>query len=373
MEVRTWLELDQSAIAGNYQLLKGRLKPTCLVMGVVKSNAYGHGLVDFSQQLSQLGVNWLGVDSITEGLALRRAGITEPILILGYTLPNLLAQACQENCSVTISSWDNLRAWAALPVDQRPAVHLKLDTGMTRQGFMEQEWSRVFEFWQQQAGNNSLEGLYTHLAAAKNPSFPQFTQQQLDAFARACQLASQFGQTPLRHAAATAGALVFPESQLDMVRYGIGLYGLWPAAAVRQFLQEQLLLRPVLSWRSLIAEVKAVPQGASVGYDGVEKMWRDSRLAIVPIGYWQGFDRGLSSIGHVLVQGRRARVVGRVSMDMITVDITDIPEAQVGQVVTLLGRDGQQEITADEIASLVDTSCYEIVTRLNPLMKKLIN
>lgn len=373
MEVRTWLELDQAAIANNYRLLKDRLRPDCLVMGVVKSNAYGHGLVDFSQQLAQLGVNWLGVDSITEGLALRREGISQPILILGYILPNLLAQARQSNCSVTISSWDNLRAWAALPTDQRPAVHLKLDTGMTRQGFMEQDWSTVFDFWQQQAGHNSLEGLYTHLAAAKNPSFPQFTQQQLSAFNRAIQLAKQFQQTPLSHAAATAGAIVFPEAQLDMVRYGIGLYGLWPALAVREFLAEQLPLQPVLSWRSLIAEIKTVLAGTSIGYDGAEKMWRDGRLAIVPIGYWQGFDRGLSSIGHVLVQGRRARVVGRVSMDMITVDITDIPEAQVGQVVTLLGRDGQQEITADEIASLIDTSCYEIVTRLNPLMKKLIN
>ncbi len=373
MEVRTWLELDQTAIANNYRLLKGRLKAECLIMGIVKSNAYGHGLVDFSQQLSKLGVNWLGVDSITEGLALRRAGITEPILILGYTLPNLLPAARQANCSVTISSWENLRAWAALPIDQRPAVHLKLDTGMTRQGFMEQDWSKVFEFWQQQASNDSLEGLYTHLAAAKNPSFPQFTQQQLVAFARAGQLANQFGQKPLRHAAATAGALVFPEAQLDMVRYGIGLYGLWPALAVREFLAEQLPLKPVLSWRSLIAEIKAVPAGASIGYDGAEKMWRDGRLAIIPIGYWQGFDRGLSSIGHVLVQGRRARVVGRVSMDMITIDVTDIPEAQVGQIVTLLGRDGQQEITADEMASLIDTSCYEVVTRLNPLMKKLIN
>jgi len=372
MEVRTWLELDQAAITNNFQVLKARLTTGCQVMGIVKSNAYGHGLIDFSKQLVALGANWLGVDSITEGLALRRAGIDLPLLILGYTLPNLLAQARQENCSVTISSWENLRAWAALPADQRPAVHLKLDTGMTRQGFVEQDWPQVFEFWQQQAGDNSLEGLYTHLAAAKNPSFPQFTQGQLDAFSRACQLANKFGQKPLRHAAATAGALVFPAAQLDMVRYGIGLYGLWPAAAVRQVLQEQLSLKPVLNWRSLIVEIKAVPQGASVGYDGVEKMWRDSRLAIVPIGYWQGFDRGLSSIGHVLLQGRRARVIGRVSMDMITVDITDIPDVQVGQIVTLLGRDGEQEITADEIAALLETSCYEIVTRLNPLMKKIL-
>jgi alanine racemase len=372
MEVRTWLELDQTAIKNNFQILQARLKDGCQIMGIVKANAYGHGLVDFSKQLVELGANWLGVDSITEGLALRRAGINLPILILGYTLPNLLTQARQENCSVTISSWENLRAWAALTADQRPAVHLKLDTGMTRQGFMEQEWSKVFEFWQQQAGDNSLEGLYTHLAAAKNPSFPQFTQNQLDVFTRACQLATQFGQKPVRHAAATAGALVFPQSQLDLVRYGIGLYGLWPAAAVREFLQEQLSLQPVLSWRSLIAEIKSVPQGASVGYDGVEKMWRDSRLAIVPIGYWHGFARGLSSIGHVLIQGRRARIIGRVSMDMITIDITDIPAVQVGQIVTLLGRDGEQEITADNIATLLETNCYEIVTRLNPLMKRIV-
>lgn len=372
MEVRTWLEIDKLAVAHNFQVLKERLSKPCLTLGVVKSNAYGHGLIDFSQQLISLGVDWLGVDSITEGLALRRAGIKLPILILGYTLPSLLPQARQEDCSVTISSWENLHAWSALPLEQRPKVHLKIDTGMTRQGFMANEWSQVFQFWQTQAGDSSLHGLYTHLAAAKNPSFPQFTQQQLEAFAEACRLAQRFGQQPLRHAAATAGTLVFPESQLDMVRLGIGLYGLWPAAAVREFLGDHLLLKPVLSWRSLIAEIKLVPQGAAVGYDGVEKMWRESRLAIVPIGYWHGFDRRLSSIGHVLINGRRVRVIGRVSMDMIVIDITDVPDVKVGQTVTLLGQDGDQEITADELAALLETSCYEIVTRLNPLMKKIL-
>ncbi len=370
MEVRTWLELDQTALTNNFQVLRSFLAPQCLLLGVVKSNAYGHGLIDFSQQLVELGANWLGVDSITEGLALRRAGITLPILILGYTLPSLLAQARQENCSVTISSWENLRAWANLPESERPQVHLKLDTGMTRQGFTEKDWSEVFAFWQQQAGDNSLEGLYTHLSSAKNPAFPQYTQKQLINFEQACQLVKEYGQQPLRHAAATAGALLFPETHFDMVRYGIGLYGIWPALAVKEFLSERLTLKPVLSWRSLISEIKEVPKGTPIGYDGVEKMWRDGRLAIVPIGYWHGFDRELSSIGHVLIKGQRARVVGRVSMDMIIIDVTDIDDLQVGQTITLLGRDGEQEITADEIASLIDTSCYEVITRLNPLMKK---
>jgi len=363
MEVRTWLELDRKALASNFQLLRQQLTPGCLFLGVVKSNAYGHGLIDFSQQLVELGANWLGVDSITEGLALRRAGITLPIL---------LVEARQQNCSVTISSWENLRAWANLPKNERPQVHLKLDTGMTRQGFMAKDWPEVFAFWQQQAGDNSLEGLYTHLSSAKNPAFPQYTQKQLANFEQACQLAQKYGQQPLRHAAATAGALLFKESHFDMVRYGIGLYGLWPALAVKEFLSERLTLKPVLSWRSLISEVKDVPKGTAIGYDGVEKMWRNGRLAIVPIGYWHGFDRELSSVGHVLIKGQRARVVGRVSMDMIIIDVTDIDDAQVGQTVTLLGRDGEQEITADEIASLLDTSCYEIITRLNPLMKKII-
>lgn len=370
MEVRTWLELDQAALTNNFQVLRSFLASQCLLLGVVKSNSYGHGLIDFSQQLVALGANWLGVDSITEGLALRRAGITLPILILGYTLPNLLSQARQQNCSVTISSWENLRAWAALPENERPQVHLKLDTGMTRQGFTEKDWSEVFAFWQQQAGDNSLEGLYTHLSSAKNPAFPQYTQKQLANFEQACQLVKNYGQQPLRHAAATAGALLFPEAHFDMVRYGIGLYGLWPALAVKGFLSERITLKPVLSWRSLISEVKEVPKDTAIGYDGVEKMWRDGRLAIVPIGYWHGFDRELSSIGHVLIKGQRARVVGRVSMDMIIIDVTDIADVQVGQTVTLIGRDGDQEITADEIASLLDTSCYEVITRLNPLMKK---
>ncbi|MEK7390892.1 MAG: alanine racemase [Patescibacteria group bacterium] len=391
--LRTWIEIDAKAVAHNYKLLRGLISsvsPKTKFMAVVKSNAYGHGLVDFSKEMEKLGADWLGVDSIVEATALRKAGIKSPILVLGYTLPSRLEEAADENISLTVSTFETLEqiaglndglndspnASANIGSNKKLSIHIKVDTGMHRQGFLLADIPRVISKLKSLHGNISVEGLFTHLAAAKNPSFPTKTSAQLEefglwqkAFAEADISA---GRPLIIHAAASAGAIIYPQSHFNMARFGITVYGLWPSVQVRGFAEEKLPLKPVLSWRTIIGEIKNVKKGESVGYDLVETLERDTTLAVCPVGYWHGLPRAISSVGHVLVRGQRARIVGRVSMDMITIDVTDISGVKIGDAVTLIGRDGNEEIRAQEIAGLSETSDYEIITRINPLIKRII-
>ena len=216
-----------------------------------------------------------------------------------------------------------------------------------------------------------IEGLFTHFAAAKNPAFPQDTKAQIEEFKVWVEAFKKEGFKTINHAAATAGTMLFLESHFDMVRVGIGLYGLWPAKEVEAFFGGKIILRPALSWKTIIGEVKRIPKGSKVGYDLTETVLRDSTVAVCPVGYWHGFPRNLSSVGQVLVGGHRAKVLGRVSMDMMTIDITDVPNISVEDEVVLIGKQGGVEISAPDVAYLADASWYEVVTRLNPLIKRI--
>ncbi|OHA26101.1 MAG: alanine racemase [Candidatus Taylorbacteria bacterium RIFCSPHIGHO2_02_FULL_46_13] len=371
--LRTWIEVDRKAIADNVKIFRALLGKKTKLMAVVKSNAYGHSLMDFSREVEKLGVDFLGVDSVVEAFALRADGIKTQILVLGYTLPENVARAAEVDVNITISNMPALESLASESVSKPLKIHLKIDTGMHRQGFELSELPLVVQKLQALSSKRQahLEGVYTHFAAAKNPSFPSYTNRQLQEFSKWTEALAKEGFHPVKHAAATAGAILFPDSHLDMVRIGIGLYGLWPSREVRSYAEYRLAPKPVLSWKAMISEVKKVKKGERVGYDLTEMLERDSKLAVAPIGYWHGFPRALSSVGHVIVRGTRVHVIGRVSMDMIVIDVTDVPKAEVGDEVTLLGRDGSEEITADELGLLCDTVNYEIVTRLNPLIKRI--
>lgn len=366
--LRTWIEIDQVKLRHNYEILR-QVAPQTKLMAVCKSNAYGHSLVDYAKATEDLGVDWLGVDSILEALKLRQNGLQRPILVLGYTLPEMIQEAADNHISLAVSSFDTLKVLA----EHAPAnlkIHLKFDTGMCRQGFFSEEAEAVLDFCQQNLSSVKIEGVFTHFAGAKNPAFPQGTKKQIEKFNNVLAVFEQRGLRPLCHAAATSGAIVFPEAQLDMVRLGIGLYGLWPSQEVKYAYSDKFELKPILSWKTVIGEIKNVPAGSRVGYDFTELLERPTTLGILPIGYWHGYDRSLSSIGKVLVKGHRARVLGRVSMDILIVDLTDVPEPRVGDEVVLLGQQNGAEMSADEMASLADTSAYEIITRLNPLIKR---
>lgn len=367
ISLRTWVEIDRNAIKKNYRTFRALLSPQTKLMAVVKSNAYGHELVGFSKEADKLGVDFFGVDSIIEGIALRKEGIQKPVLVLGYTMPENFKSASENNISVTVSSFDGL---FSLKENAYPLkIHIKIDSGMHRQGFYPSDAKKVVDALKK-LPHMEVEGVYTHFANAKNPNFPQDTDKQAVEFKKATDVFEKAGLRFLKHASATAGVILFPQYHFDMVRIGIGLYGLWPAKEVQEAFGKKIKLHPVLSWKTVIAETKIVPKGDGVGYNFTEILKKDTKIAVCPIGYWHGFPRALSSVGCVLVGGKRARVLGRVSMDMITIDVSGIKNVKAGDEVVLIGKSGAQTITADEFADYASTSCYEIVTRINPKIQR---
>ncbi len=373
--LRTWIEIDRKAIQSNCRVLKNHLSKGTKLLAVVKSNAYGHDLVEFSREVVRHGADMLGVDSGVESIALRTAGIRVPILVLGYTLPEMFASLAKANVAVTISSIEGLtQIMGAARSGNVPAIHLKVDTGMHRQGFLETDRDRVVRVVQRMKGSVTVSGLYTHFAAAKdrgNLVSTRYTTRQLEELNRWREAFVQAGVNVNVHAGATGGLLLFPEAHFDVARAGIGLYGVWPSSWAEEKLSSTMMLAPVLAWKSLVAEIKKIPKGSAVGYDLTEKVSRDTTIAVIPVGYWHGYPRALSSKGEVLIRGKRARVLGRVCMDMIVVDVTDISGVRVRNEAVLIGRSGKDNISAEELAERSGTSAYEILTRLNPLMRRI--
>jgi len=369
-QYRTWLEIDKSAIKNNYQIFRNLIPKNCKLCGVVKSNAYGHGLVEFSKELERLGIDFLAADSAVEGLRLRKEGVKASILILGYTLPFLISKTVSTNLSLTISSFDSLYKLPKILGKRKIKIHLKLDTGMHRQGFALKDAPVILNFLNKNK-NIILEGSYTHFAAVKNPSFPDETKKQLAVFKQWNKIIAKKGYKPICHASATAGAILYKDTHFDMVRIGIGIYGLWPSKEVKSFAASKLKLKPVLRWKTIISEIKNVSKDEKIGYDFTERLEKDSKIAILPIGYWHGYPRNLSSISYVLIQGKKCKILGRISMDMIVVNVSNVPRVKVGDEACLLGEDNKEEISADFLACLTDTVNYEIITRINPLIKKI--
>ena len=369
--LRTWIEIDRTAIRHNFDVFKKLISPGTKLMAVVKSNAYGHGLIDFSREVEKLGVDFIGVDSITEARALRREGVGLPILVLGYTMPELFGEAVENDISLTVSTFETLEAIAKAKLSKPLKIHIKVDTGMHRQGFLAEDLPKILGKFKVQSSKLKVEGLYTHFASAKNPAFPKDTKEQMTEFLKWMLAFRKAGLHPLAHASATAGVMLFPQAQFDMVRIGIGLYGLWPAPEVREFLGDRIVLKPALIWKSIVTEIKKLPKGSRIGYDLTEELYQDSTIAIIPIGYWHGYPRALSSIGRAVVKGKECKVLGRVSMDMLIVDVTEVRHLNVGDEVVVMGGSENSPVSAMGLARAIDASWYEVVTRLNPLIKRI--
>ncbi len=362
--LRTWIEVDKHAIFSNISEFRKLIKPRVKLMAVIKSNAYGHGLIDFAKT-TENKVDWFGVDSITEGLKLRQKGLKKPILVLGYTLPSRVVEAAQNDISLTVSTLDTIKHLTALK--HRPKFHLKIDTGMHRQGFFIKDLPKFTKLLKQ--FKFFPEGIYTHLAAAKDRVYPSYSFKQIEDFKIADDFLKKSGFAKyLRHAAASAGTMLYPESHFDMVRIGIGLYGMFPTKETE--IQTNVKLKPELTWKSIVGEIKNVPKDAYIGYDFTGKTLKASKLAIVPIGYWHGFDRGFSNCGEILIRGKRCKVLGRVNMDMIAIDVSNVRNVKINDEAIILGSFGKEKITAEDMALKIGTTNYEIITRINPLIKR---
>ena len=365
--VRTWIELDQEAISRNIKIFRKLIGPKTKLWSVVKSNAYGHGLSVFAKLAEKAGVDGFCVDSLIEGLRLRKEGIKKPILVLGYTLLHRFGEAAAKGITITISNRESLDALRR--AQRKPFYHLKIDTGMHRQGFYPKEIPEIAEYL-----DKNLSGVYSHFAAAKSGSDSlqsSYTEKQFAEFKKAVSLLEKAGFTNMtKHISATAGTLSDKKYRMDAVRIGIGLYGLWPSREMEKKFSRKLKLKPVLSWRAIISEIKTAEPGGYIGYDLTEKVVKSTKYALLPIGYWHGVSRSLSGKGEVLINGKRARILGRVSMDMIVVDVSDI-NCKPGDIATIIGKSGKDELRAVDAAELSGTTHYEFLTRLNPLMEKI--
>ncbi len=356
------------------------------MMAVVKSNAYGHGLVETAQIADKAGAAWFGVDSVDEGIRLRKNRMTKPILVLGYTRNDRLKDCVDNGLSFVVYNQETVRALRALQLPKlgkRPSkktraafVHMKIETGTTRQGVAGAELRSLVRALKRTSGV-VIEGATTHYANIEDTTDSKYAELQLKRFHQALALMRDEGvDPPWKHTACSAAAILFPDTHFNVARVGIAMYGLWPSKetrAVAQRTRSGLELKPVLTWKTVVAQVKSVKKGTHVSYGLTERVTRNARLAILPIGYWDGFDRGLSSTGQVLIRGHRCKVVGRVCMNMCVVDVTDVPNVRVEDEVVLLGRQKDDVITAEDIASKIGTINYEVVTRINPLISRIVH
>lgn len=377
MSSLVWVELDARAAAHNLRELRKGIGTDVALCAVVKANAYGHGVREMAGILN--GADWFGVNSFEEAIELETYGVDRPILILGHVPDEQLAEAVRREFRLTVYNPRTLACLGALEPGLPPArVHVKIETGTGRQGVTAEDLQGFLDVLTATA-NIVLEGVSTHYADIEDTMNHDYSALQLDRFHAALARLSASGRSAtLVHSAATAALILFPETHFSLVRAGIGVYGLWPSREtyLSSLLEKRPIseLMPVLSWKTRIAQIKTLPEGSAVGYGCTYKTTRSTRIAVLPVGYADGYDRGLGNTAHVLVRGRRAPVVGRICMNMFMVDVTDVPQVGLEDVVVLLGASGGEVLTAETMASWLGTINYEVVTRISPLLpRKVVN
>jgi len=356
----TWVEISSSNLTSNLKHFRRILGNEVKIMSIVKSNAYGHGLKEVAKIISNQKTDWYGVNNLDEAIILREEGITLPILVLGYLPLEDLKEAIRQNISFVTYQKDviDYADREAEKLRKKASIHLKIETGTNRLGVRKEEALKLAKIIRNKK-NIYWEGVYTHFADIEDRGISLFAHEQLKEFKNTLSLLEKdYGAVPFKHAACTAAILGFSESHFNLVRLGIGLY---------------LGIKPVLTWKTRLVQIKKVPKGETVGYGRTYRASKEMRLGIIPVGYWDGYDRKLSNCGQVLIQGRRAPIVGRICMNMSMIDLSDITRVKVGEEVILLGRDSYgQEISSAEIGEKINTINYEVLTRINPLLPRII-
>ncbi|TGK01769.1 alanine racemase [Leptospira langatensis] len=375
MKERTWIELSAKAIAENLKSFRSLLSPKTLIAAIIKSNAYGHGLLETAALAFQGGANLFGVNSLEEALVLRAKYPAFPILIMGE-IPDLSSrkkEVSDPNFWIIVSRTESVRILSEC--EPSPKIHLKVDTGMARLGYSGKDLERTLSEIKDE--NLPLHGIATHFASTEDVLEQKYSKEQMRNFADAIQMAERFGFKDLiKHACASASTMLFPEAHYDLVRVGISLYGLWPSLQTRLSLhlsgKKDFQLSPVMSWKAKIVHLKTVPEDSFVGYGSTYQTSAETKVAVVPVGYYEGLDRKLSNNGVMLVRGKRAKILGRICMNMTMLDVTHIHDVEIGDVVTILGKDKEEEIGADDHANWTYTINYEVTTRISESVPKII-
>ncbi|OGR90913.1 MAG: alanine racemase [Elusimicrobia bacterium RIFCSPLOWO2_01_FULL_59_12] len=356
-----WADIDLGALRHNFRELKRRISAKTRVMTVVKADGYGHGLVPAARAAVSCGASFLGVSSLEEGVALRRAGVRAPVLVLGTLYPfGNFPVLFREKLVPTVASPGTADALNRLAHRRRERlpVHLKIDTGFGRIGV---SVPNALKFIEHAAGCSGLmlQGLFTHFSSSDVD--PAATRAQAGAFWTVVRGAAAKGiRPPWIHLANSSALLRFPQTHGTMVRPGLAFYGAVPYAGADRVVS----LRPALTWKTKVIYLKTVPKGFTVSYARTWKASRATRVATLAVGYADGYPRSLSNQGEVLLKGRRARVIGRVTMDMMMVDATGIPSCRIGDEAVLIGAQGGERLTVEEVAGKARTNAYEILSRI---------
>ena len=366
---RTWAEIDLSALRHNYQLVRSKVDPSVKIMCIVKADAYGHGVQNIAREHQRIGADWFGVSNLHEALQLRNYGITRPILILGYTPPDRAAELALFGISQAVFTEDYARELSSQAQQNGCTVkcHLKLDTGMSRLGLpchSEEQDAASVDTAERICclPNLDCDGIFTHFAVADDgDAGKEFTVSQYNNFMSVINGLAKRGITfRFRHCCNSAGTLEYPEFHLDMVRPGIILYGLNPSP----IFDGKYDLKPVMQLRSVISMVKKIEKGATVSYGRTFTAEKELTVATVPIGYADGYPRPLSGRQDMLINGKRAPIIGRVCMDQLMLDVSDIPNVESGMTVTVFGEDNGERIPVEELSNKTDTINYETVCLL---------
>ncbi len=355
----TWAEIDLNAIIHNIREFRRLLPKEVKIMAVVKADAYGHGAVEVADAIIRGGADCFAVAFLEEGIELRQTGVRKPILLIGPIPPGRAPEIIKYNLTQTVFSLEIAEAISGEAARQNTEVpvHVKVDTGMGRVGLSPRETVAFIREVSRLPGIR-IEGLLTHLASADEEDL-SYTYRQVELFNETILACREAGiEIPLVHAANSAGAIAVPESRYSLIRLGISLYGYYPSEVIKSDL---VRLKPAISFKTRVTFLKKAPPGTCLSYGSTFTAARESLIATIPVGYADGFNRLLSNRGQVLVKGRRAPIVGRICMDYTMIDVTDIEGVQVGDEVVLYGKQGKDEITVDEVATLLGTISYELL------------
>lgn len=361
----TWAEINLKNLAHNFRLVKKLVGPKVKILVPVKADGYGHGLVAISQRLKGLGADYLGVASLDEGILLRRSGLTIPILVLSDVLADTIKPLLDYNLTQTVCTKE-LAGKLNQEAKKRNVlarVHIKVDTGMRRIGVA---YDKAYRFINEvsRLSNIIIEGVFTHFPCADNN--PCFTEGQIRLFNALIRRLEKSGiHIPLKHASNSLGVINYPQGHFNLVRPGLMIYGIYPDGGLRP------KLKPLLSLKTKIAYLKTVPKGSGISYGHTYVTPQRMRIATLPIGYGDGYPRSLSNKARCLISGQEAKIVGRVCMDQLMVDVTKIKKVKIGQEVVLIGRQKNKSMSVEELAELAGTIPYEIVCNLGGRLRRI--
>jgi alanine racemase len=360
----TWLEISKNALLNNISEIKKRIPKKTKFIAVVKSNAYGHGLLEVVKAIAK-NVDYFAIYSFDDALLLRAKKVTKPILMLGRVFPAQLSLAIKNNIELSVSNFDVLEVAQKFSGNKKISIHLCVDTGLGRDGFIFSDSKKILQLLEHK--NIEVKGLYTHFAASDDSAFDDYTKKQVAELLQWKSELAKININPLIHASSTAGTFISDfECCFDAVRIGGGIYGLWSSQEVFDLHKNETNLLPVLAWKAVIVELKELPKGAHISYGCTFTLQRDSKIAILPVGYFDGIPRISSRKSRVLVNGIKVSQLGRVTMNMIVVDVTDVKKIKVGDIATIIGSEKKQVVSAEDWGDWSGSFNYEITTRINP-------